>query len=324
MSEVMLSIVIATHNRSALLCRTIDSILAADWAAIDGAAELVIVANCCTDGTEDQVRTLFQRRQPALREGAPVLCEIGKARLEARFVSEPRLGLGWARRRCVDEARGAVLAFLDDDVLVDVGWPKGLMDAFADPGIEVAGGRVIGWWEACARPDWLTSDMEWVISIFDRGSEFRRLAAPEGIGANFAVRRSVFERIGNFDGELGRKGNKLSGGEESDLFRRMASFGVVGAYAGSMSVAHWVAPQRLDRSYFSKIAYHYGQDRIVIRGRGRRWRHWRSVAGHAALYFGYGLAAQWAWFRRDEAALRRCLIRAQIGRGGLAALLKNR
>ncbi len=322
-----ISVTIATHNRVELLLRTLDSLFCADWSVVDECPEIIVVENACTDGTVEAVLRIIEevRCNGARCAGdRPIVSGRCGTGLECRVVSEPRVGLGWARRRCVEESSGDIVAFLDDDVLVDPQWPRGLVSAFAEPAVGAAGGRVIGWWEACARPEWLTPDLEWVVSLYDKGTLFRRQEVPEGIGANFAVRRKVFDVVGSFDGELGRCGKKLSGGEESDLFRRIAAAGFLGVYAGPMMVAHWVAPSRLESSYFARIAYHYGQTRIAIRGRGRGLPYLRSVFGHAALWGGFRLASLWARCRGWECDARRWLVRSQIGRGGLAALLLTR
>ena len=50
---------------------------------------------------------------------------------EVRYVREPRPGLNFARNRALREARGEILAFLDDDVIADRHWLAGLADAWA-------------------------------------------------------------------------------------------------------------------------------------------------------------------------------------------------
>ena len=45
---------------------------------------------------------------------------------QVRYVCEPRPGLNWARNRAIAEARGEIIAYTDDDVVVDRGWVRAL------------------------------------------------------------------------------------------------------------------------------------------------------------------------------------------------------
>ena len=323
---MQISVTIATHNRVALLLQTLDSLRQVDWRPLGRPPEIVVVDNVCTDGTRAQVeawagRHGYEGSRP-VAGGTVVRCADG-TEASFRLVREQRLGLGWARQRCVEEARGEIVAFLDDDVLVSRGWAQGLATAFTARDVQVVCGRVTGSWQACPRPAWLPPDLEWVVSVFDLGEKMFLQHRPDGIGANFAVRKEVFGKIGGFRGDLGRHGRKLTGGEELELFQRMRRAAVQGAYCGEMHVAHWIPAERLHREYFSRVGYCHGRSRIAIHGRGRGLSYLRKVAAHTALFCGYGAAACWARCRRDETNFRRWLVRAQTGRGGIAALARR-
>lgn len=47
-----------------------------------------------------------------------------------RYVCEPKPGLDFARNLAVAKARGEILAFIDDDVVVDLYWLRGLTEAW--------------------------------------------------------------------------------------------------------------------------------------------------------------------------------------------------
>src|SRR6185312_16003710 len=48
-----------------------------------------------------------------------------------RYVRELRPGLDWARNRAIEESVGEIIAFTDDDVIVDRGWTLALARVFA-------------------------------------------------------------------------------------------------------------------------------------------------------------------------------------------------
>ena len=52
--------------------------------------------------------------------------ELVKTFPGVRYVPEPRPGLDFARNRAWIEATGELIAYLDDDVIVDSGWLAGL------------------------------------------------------------------------------------------------------------------------------------------------------------------------------------------------------
>ena len=49
-----------------------------------------------------------------------------------RYVGEPRPGLDWARNRVIMEAKGEIIAYTDDDVIVDAGWVSALAQIFVE------------------------------------------------------------------------------------------------------------------------------------------------------------------------------------------------
>jgi glycosyltransferase involved in cell wall biosynthesis len=87
-----ISVVLATHNRAALLPRAIASVLAQDGVEF----ELIIVDDASTDGTRDYLATLADPR--------------------VRIVTvQSNLGPSGARNRGLAAARAPVVAFLDSD-----------------------------------------------------------------------------------------------------------------------------------------------------------------------------------------------------------------
>jgi glycosyltransferase involved in cell wall biosynthesis len=91
-----LSVIIATHDRSRLLRRCLDSLAA--QAGADGAFEVVVAADGCTDGTAE-------------------MAESYEAPFELRVLRLEKSGKSAAVNAAIEAARGAVCLFLDDDVV---------------------------------------------------------------------------------------------------------------------------------------------------------------------------------------------------------------
>ncbi len=219
---------------------------------------LVTVAVCTRDRTDDLARCLtalaaldYPRLDLLVVDNAP--SSDATARLvtsrfpSVRYVREIRPGLDWARNRAIAEARGDILAYTDDDVIVDPGWVRAIARAFAlDPTIGAITGLVLP-----AELD--TPAQQWFEAYggFGRGFDRRWYRPPSrgpvaavhggtgkfGTGANMAFRRVVFDRIGGFDPALD-VGTVTSGGGDLEMFFRVLKHGQTLLYEPAAIVRH--------------------------------------------------------------------------------------
>jgi glycosyltransferase involved in cell wall biosynthesis len=178
------------------LTETIDSVLSVLKNRKD--AEIIIVDNMSTDLT------------PSIA-GSYCLNSIIK------YFLETKQGLSHARNRGMEESSGEILVYLDDDIELVDNYFEIADSILSDTSISVLGGKVLPF--KIDLPTWLPQKFYFLVSIFNEG-EF-----PKDInyvmGANFIVRRVIFDKIGGFNTFLGRKGNSLSGGEEIDFLNRV-------------------------------------------------------------------------------------------------------
>jgi O-antigen biosynthesis protein len=230
--------------------------------AHDGAPPLISIAVCTRDHAEDLklcldalVRLHYPRLDILVIDNAPSSDAtermVSGSFPEVRYVREPRPGLDWARNRAIAEAHGEIIAYTDDDVVVDSGWAAALAAAFEDPQVMAVTGLVVpyeleteaqvlferyserhrGFGRGFARRYW-RMDRE--------GGErsLRYLGAGEyGTGANMAYRRELFERIGRFDPALD-VGTVTNGGGDLEMFFRVLKEGYLLAYEPAAIVRH--------------------------------------------------------------------------------------
>lgn len=175
-------------------------------------------------------------------------------------------GLSGARNTGVASARGAVVAFLDDDALPGDGWLESLRAPFVDPGVTGVAGVVRPAWEGGRAPRWFPLEFGWVV-----GCDYTGLA-PQGaqvrnpIGASMALRRAPLVEVGGFSELVGRVGALPVGCEETEIAIRLAQRdpGMTVVRAASGSVAHLVPRDRQTLRYFASRCYHEGRSKAVL------------------------------------------------------------
>jgi glycosyltransferase involved in cell wall biosynthesis len=245
MTRPLVSIVIATRNRAALLAQTLDAL--AGQRGTRRPFEIVVADNLSTDNTHAVVDAF------AARPDAPATRYL--------FVSTP--GKSHAVNSALEYARGDLVVFTDDDVLPSPSWLEAMAASFDDAGVDFVAGRIFPRWEI-EPPSWMSPALYGVLAIPDNGDRPLPIGAGDDaiipIGANMAVRRAVIDRVGGLRADLGKLEGTLRTGEDHEFFLRMLRAGCRGRYVPDAVVQHWVPRTRLDRSYFRKWLHQNGQD----------------------------------------------------------------
>ena len=238
-----LSLIIATYNRAAQLLVSLQSL--AGQTADNEMWECIVVDNNSTDNTH-AVFESFAAQHPHLR---------------LKIVCETRQGLSHARNRGIAESCGDYIAIIDDDEHVNPDFIKAYTDLFdAHPEYSVAGGRVIAEYPDNVRPQQISPLVEQALANpMDYGDKVRPFPAGRiPAGGNMAFRRETLLRYGCFEVSLGRTGKQLTGGEESDLFERMASDGIEFIYVPDAVIWHVIPQSKLSLDYIRRLAYGTG------------------------------------------------------------------
>jgi glycosyltransferase involved in cell wall biosynthesis len=255
---VRLSVVIPTRDRPELLADTL-----ATLAEQDVAVDVVVV----DDGSS---------------------CDLAPAVGDrARLVRQAPAGLNAARDHGVREARGEIIAFLDDDVLVAPGWARAVLAAFERTRCDALAGRITLQCEAEV-PRWLTPPRRRYLSELDLGDAPQMLWDGETpVGANCAVTRAAHARAGGFRPGLDRSGTTLISNGDVEFFRRVRDEGGKLMYSPEAAVQHRVPAERLTVSWFLRRAFAQGISDELLRDGDRTpalLRHVREVmrCGRAA------------------------------------------
>jgi GT2 family glycosyltransferase len=193
------------------------------------------------------------------------LIEFYKRKMDVKVVRSKGFGLSEARNKGVEEAKGDIIAFIDDDAWADKRWVENLLKNFEEEEVWIAGGKVIPVFDK-KRPKWLAEELDWIVGCTYKGMPELKSEIRNPIGANMAFRREVFEVVGFFREEIGRYGKKLLGSEETELCLRLKRIrpDVKIIYDPSAIVYHRVPENRVKLSYALKRAYYEGYSKVIL------------------------------------------------------------
>jgi len=258
--SVALSLIVPTYRRPGDLLRCLESLQAQTLEDF----ELVVVDNAADAELAARVDDFN-----------------GQARIKAKYVAEPQLGLHNARHAGVRAATGDVLVFTDDDATFDPDWLVAYARAFAaHPEMVAAGGPARPIWEV-PPPDWLPAYMRThpqmfpILSLLEPYREFR--LSPDGyfFGVNMAIRREVLLKVGGFNPDS--FGSAWLGDGETGLNRKLWQRGLLVGYVPEAIVYHHVPAERLTLEYFRRREANDGACDIYARF------HDSGVPGKSAL-----------------------------------------
>ncbi|MEV7024091.1 glycosyltransferase, partial [Kitasatospora sp. NPDC093558] len=237
----LISVVVCTHDRADMLRDCLDSVLRVDYPRF----EVIAVDNA--PHSEAAARLVRERY-------------LGRV----RYLREPIVGLARARNRGLAVAAGQLIAYVDDDIVVDRSWLAAIAEAFA-------GDRRTGCVTGLILPAELATEAQAAVvrhADFDKGFAVRRwsLADPPpdplfpftagrfGSGGNMAIRAALLRSLGGFDLATG-PGTPARGGEDLLAFFRVLADGYALVYQPGAVV--WHRHRRTDEA-LAVQAFGYG------------------------------------------------------------------
>ncbi|NER82397.1 MAG: glycosyltransferase, partial [Leptolyngbya sp. SIO1D8] len=181
---------------------------------------------------------------------------------QLHYIYEETLGLSVARNAGAQAAKGAILAYLDDDAEASAGWLTALGRIYeAEENVAIAGGKVtLIWPPGRTAPKWISTNMSGNLGAYDLGDDVVYINQP-GLtprGLNYSIRADFLQKIGGFDPNLGRVGKNLLSNEELYMTEKALSMGFQVVYLPDALVAHNVAPARLEPTWFMSRSWWQG------------------------------------------------------------------
>ncbi len=280
----MLTVLMATRNGAGWIGKSLDSLCA--LAPPTGGWRLIIVNNGSTDET-GQILARYAERLP--------LC----------IVHSTRPGKNAALNLGLAHAEGELIAFTDDDVIVDPQWLVHLAGAAAaEPEYAIFGGAI--------RPEWPHEPAPWILDLVPLGLTYsltpalqRGACTPSAVwGPNMAVRARVFRAGPRFDESIGPDDSSgYAMGSETSFTRRLAVRGERCFHVPEALVGHIIRPTQMTRDFALRRAYRGGRGKGLL---AQELEPTLDVAGVPRYFLrqaaqaaaGYGAAR----LRRDPAA----------------------
>lgn len=243
------SIIVPTSGRASSLAVTVNSVLMTS-AGFEN-SEILVIENGVAAGAEHVVKD--------------VVAEHSTRNL--RYIFDPIPGLLTGRHRGALEAKGDILVFVDDDIDADPGWLQAIVDTFADPSIQLVGGRNLPRYEV-EPPAWIegfrhrTPYGGWelgYLSLLDLGDTMLDIDANYIWGLNFAIRRQALFDLGGFHPDnIPDHLQHFQGDGESGLTMKANERGYRAVYQPKALVHHRIPASRLMPEYFERRAFYQG------------------------------------------------------------------
>ena len=261
------SVVLCCHNSADVIVPTVRA-LAAQPVPSGSGYEVVLVDNNCSDGTVSLAQEAWNG---------------GRAKNPLRIVKESAPGLIHARKKGVSHARYDILLFVDDDNVLARGGVSTLLSLYRrHPQAAGIGGRIEPLFQG-DKPAWF-DQFAGVFACTPPGQEADLPAvrrSMKGAGLSFRTRGL----LSLFHSSLplflvGRKGEALSRGEDSEICLRLCLQGGELRYEPSFRLQHFLKKDRLNWDYVLRARRWYGKADVLLK------IYKELVDGHAPLPFG--------------------------------------
>jgi glycosyltransferase involved in cell wall biosynthesis len=239
------SLVVCTHNGAARVPPTLAH-LAVQQVPAGLAWEILVVDNASTDDGAAVARDVWPGASPA----------------PLRIVIEPRLGVGYARTRGLEESAYDVVGFVDDDNWLAPDWVATAAEVMrARPRVGACGsaGEPVG--EARALPPWFAANAQ-SYAVGAQGDPGDVTVWPGNLwGAGLAVRRPAWQALcaaGFAPILVGRHGPAMTAGEDTELCFALVAAGWRLWFEPRLRFRHALAPARLEWTYLRRAHRGYG------------------------------------------------------------------
>ena len=212
--------------------------------------EVMVVDNNSVDNTAEVV----EKMKPSFRG------------IRLSYLFEPRQGRSMAVNAGIRATTSDLISTIDDDEQVSEHWYTEIHRIFSGQWDELdfAGGKILPNLESDP-PEWVEPLKSGALCWRDFGDRewFYDKNSPMITGAHGIFKRSVFEKVGMYNENLGVKGKGFLGGEDEVLYDQLMDHGCRGIYCPQLVVHHDVPSRRLTKGFYRQWLVGVGRSRRI-------------------------------------------------------------
>jgi GT2 family glycosyltransferase len=232
MSRIKLSVVIVTYNR----CKDLEECLASLISLNEPPCEIIVVDSNSIDGTHELVK-----------------------RYPLKFVNINERSMVKARNIGFQHAKGEVVAYIDDDVVVGKDWSKYILEPYEDEFVGGVVGRVVSYDDGKAL--YPSAKHMAIGKVYDNGLILGNFDIPTQhaievdtlIGCNMAFRRDLLLKAGGFDENF--RGSCFR--DDTDISLRLKRLSYKLVYHPKAIVRHKFKGKTVNNKWFYWTVYNH-------------------------------------------------------------------
>lgn len=227
-----LSVIVVTYNRCKDLKESLDALLSLD----DPPGEVIVVDSNSTDGT----------------------CEI-VAEYPVKFINLNERSMVKARNKGWQIAKGAIIAFVDDDAIVSKQWSKHILEPYKNKNIGGVVGRVIS--SADSKIVYVPTKNDAIGKVFNNGFVLgnfdlrtkNSIEVDTLIGCNMSFRKKLLLKVGGFDENF--RGNCFR--DDTDISLRIKNLNYKLIFNPKAQVSHKYKGKNISKRWFYWTVYNH-------------------------------------------------------------------